>query len=169
MDDILQANDLLSMGDEETEWLYYVGLGDGGYAQYVSYQPKIHFDEDEPEEGRPIPLDSIDDYDFSGERLHAYRWDETSQTLIFDNARYAELIAEQDKEQTRTLIIELTAQLRQSDSVVLEALEELLSATTLTGFLSALVTAAKNIHETILARNDIRERIEKLKEDVALK
>lgn len=155
----------------EAKWIYCLTIGIDGYIVSLGYQPEISIEEsseDEPLDDY-IVLDSIDDYDFSGERLHAYRWDSETETLIFDSARYAELMVQQNKEHIQSQIMELTQTLRQTDSVILEALEELLSATTLTGFLSTLINAAKNVHETIIARADIREQIEKLKEDVTLK
>ena len=109
-------------------------------------------------EGMP----SIDsgDYDFSGCRLSAYRWN--GKALVLDEDRLAELEQEEQEQEKETEIWELTRLLRESDSVVLEALESILSATTLTALLSALVSAAKSIKATLTERNNIRERIRDL-------
>ena len=152
---------LIPIPPEDEPYHYYLQSDDNDYLVTIGYQPEST--------GIGPYLDTVDDYDFSGERLHAYQWDSETETLIFDSARYAELMAQQNKEHIQSQIMELTQTLRQTDSVILEALEELLSATTLTGFLSTLINAAKNVHETIIARADIREQIEKLKEDVTLK
>ena len=45
---------------------------------------------------------------------------------------------------------------------VLEALEALFSATTLTGFLAALIGGAKKLKDVLTARTAIREKIKKL-------
>ena len=110
-----------------------------------------------------IPLPDPTLYDFTGERLHAYRWDEERQELIFDEDKYTELLAEQARRLAEIQIIEMQQALRQTDNIILEALEKLFSATTLTGFLQVLLSAGREIRETLTARNEIREEIEKLR------
>ena len=137
---------------EEEPRHYYLYTDDDGYLTTVGYQAESI--------GCGPYMDSIDDYDFDGERLHAYRWD--GEKLIFDAERFAELEAARAKEAAAETIMELTAQLRRSDSVVLEALEGLFGATTLTGLLAGLVNAAGSIRETLAERTVIRSKIAEL-------
>lgn len=132
---------------------YCVSVDEDGYVRSVGWVL------DAIEGG--IMLDSLDGYDFTGERLHAYRWD--GEKLAFDEDRWSELAKEQVAAEMLEKISELTARLRETDGVVLEALEGLLSATTITGFLAALVSAARSIRETLAERTDLRTRIEALK------
>lgn len=81
-------------------------------------------------------------------------------SLIHDTALAAEAEQQAAAEQARAL----TAELRETDAAVLEALEDLLSCTTLDGFLAAMLSAAGALKETLAARRDLRERIEEIKE-----
>ena len=132
---------------------YYLNLDENGYLLSIAVMP-------EGDGGGPS-VESIEDLDLRGCRIGAYHWDGTA--LVFDAERYAALAAEEAAERTGEQITELTMQLRQTDSVVLEALENLLSATTLTGFLTALIEAARGIRNTLAERADIRAQIEQLK------
>lgn len=73
--------------------------------------------------------------------------------------RDANLVAEALRQEVSRQIDELTAQLRATDTTVLEALEGLLSCTTLEGFLSAVLTAAGSLKETMDARAALRAEI----------
>lgn len=59
----------------------------------------------------------------------------------------------------------LTAELRGTDASVLEALEGLLTATTPTDFIVALMAAADKLKDTLTDRAKLRERIEALKKE----
>lgn len=128
---------------------YYLNLDAGGYLLSVSTAPM-----DAPS------IESLDGLDLSGSRINAYRWD--GESLVLDGARLAELEAQEAAEAVRERVFELTARLRASDSVVLEALEGLLTATTATGFIAALISAAKSIRATLAERTSLREQIREL-------
>lgn len=131
---------------------YYLQCDDDGYLLTVGYQPEST--------GAGPYLDSLEDFDFEGERLHAYRL--SGRDLIFDPERFAALEAARAGDAAAERIMELTAQLRRSDSVVLEALEELFGAATLTALLAGLVRAAGSIRETLAERTVIRSQIAEL-------
>lgn len=131
---------------------FYLYTDDDGYLTTVGYQPESI--------GAGPYLDSIEDFDFDGERLHAYRL--SGEDLTFDPERFAALEAARAGDAAAERIMELTAQLRRSDSVVLEALEELFGAATLTAFLAGLVRAAGSIRETLAERTVIRSQIAEL-------
>ena len=150
---VMEENEL-----ELEQWKHYVYLDDAGYVMLASFEP-----ESELSELMRAELDDPSIYDFTGERLHAYRWDEERQELIFDEDKYTELLAEQARGAAEIQIIEMQQALRQTDNIILEALEKLFSATTLTGFLQVLLSAGREIRETLTARNEIREEIEKLR------
>lgn len=76
---------------------------------------------------------------------------ETEDILRFVPFTDAEIVARR--------IAELTAQLRATDGEVLDALEGLLSCTTLEGFLSAMLAAAGSLKETLDARAALRAEI----------
>lgn len=132
--------------DEQTK--YYLGLDENNYLTYISTV------------GTGPYIESIDGYDFSGYRLQAHKWD--GETLTFDPARYAELAQHEAQEQAQEQIRALTSRLHQTDDVVLEALEGLMSATTMTGFIAALVSAAKDAKAVLAERNHIRQKIQEL-------
>lgn len=64
-----------------------------------------------------------------------------------------------DAEMAAHHIADLTAQLRATDTTVLEALEGLLGCTTLDGFLAAMLTVAGVLKETLDARAALRAEI----------
>ena len=135
---------------------YYFSIDEDGYLLSVAVLPEGT--------GSGPSAESVEGLDLSGRRIGAYRWD--GAALVFDAARYAVLAAEDAEESAGEQIMELTARLRRTDSVVLEALENLFSATTLTGFLAALIESARGIRETLTERADIRARIAELKGDI---
>lgn len=139
--------------------MIYLDVDDSGYLRSVFTR---QVSEDEPELNLPH-IDSLDGYDFSGNRIFAYRWD--GKKLVLDDDKLAELMREEADEQNQWIIADLTEQLRQSDSIVLEALEGLFSATTATGFITSLIAAARNIRSVLAERSDLRQRIQALRGD----
>lgn len=133
---------------------YYLSIDDNGYLQSVfSSESEIEAPH----------IESLDGYDFSGNRIGAYRWD--GDKLVIDENRLKELDGEEQQSENDQAILDLTDRLRNSDSVVLEALEGLFEANTITGFISALINAAKDIKSTLSERNELRERIRELRGD----
>ena len=132
----------------EEQKKYYLGLDEDNYLTYISSA------------GEGPYIETLDGYDFSGCRLQAHRWD--GETLAFDPERYAVLAQKEAQEAARETIARYRAQLRQTDEIVLEALEGLMSAKTVTGFIAALVEAATTIHTTLAERSGLRERIRDL-------
>lgn len=130
--------------------MYYLNLDKNGYLLSISTV------------GSGISIESLDGLDLSGSHINAYRWD--GEKLVLDGARLAELIQEEEQEAKEETRQELFVELRATDSVVIEALESLFSATTATGMVSALINAAKNIRTTLNERNNIRKRIKDLGE-----
>lgn len=88
--------------------------------------------------------------DTPGRKAAAEYW-ETEEILRFVPFTDAELAAHQ--------IDALTAQLRATDTAVLEAVETMLGCTTLEGLLAAMLTAARNLKETLDARAALRSEI----------
>lgn len=131
--------------------MLYLNLDAEGYLQAVSTVGP---------EGAPC-IDTLDGLDLSGSRIGAYRWD--GAALVLDPVRLAEIEAADRAADIRRQIAALTSELRSTDSVVLEALEGLMTATTATGFIAALITAARAIKTTLAERANIRERIAALK------
>jgi len=128
---------------------YYLNLDTDGYLLSISTI------------GDGPHLDSIEGIDLSGDKINAYRWDGTN--LVLDGGRMADIEQAEAVRAKAEQIAELTAQLRASDSIVLEALEGLMSATTATGFIAALISAARNIRATLTERADIRARLADLR------
>lgn len=90
-------------------------------------------------------------------RAAAEAYWETEDILRFVPYTAAELAARR--------ITELTAELRGTDTNVLEALEGLLAATTPTDFIASLMAAAEKLKDTLAARAALRERIAQIKEE----
>lgn len=76
-----------------------------------------------------------------------------------------DLIAEQSQQTAAWRIADLTAELRGTDTSILEALEGLLTAPTPTDFIAALMAAAETLKDTLADRAKLRERIEDLKKE----
>jgi hypothetical protein len=106
------------------------------------------------------PVENLDGIDLSGARIGAYRWDGAG--LVLDETKLAALLSQKAAEQAQEKIGALQDQLDGTDGAVLEALEALFSATTLTGFLAALIGGAKKLKDVLTARTAIREKIKKL-------
>ena len=139
--------------EEEISVLYFLHLDENGYLLSIY----------ERTEGEGPHLYSLDGYDFSGDRLSAYRWD--GERLIFDAARYAALQSDAEIREKLLQAAKLTLDLKKSDEAVLEAFEGLLTATTITGFMSALMNAGRSLRETLSGRAALREQIARLREE----
>lgn len=133
--------------------MYYLSLDKDGYLLSVSLT------------GDGPAVETLDGLDLSGNRIGAYRWDGDALTL--DTEQLARLEAETRVRDVQERVAQLTAALRETDAVVLEALEGLFTVTTITGFIAALVSAAKSVRATLEDRGRIREQIAELtnKED----
>lgn len=68
--------------------MYYLNINENGYLMFVSTTPMV----DAPE------IESIEEYDFSGVRVNAYRWN--GNELIFDNDRFLELKKRDEERKT---------------------------------------------------------------------
>ena len=138
--------------EEEIPVLYFLNLDENGYLLSIY----------EKTEGEGPYLESLDGYDFSGNRLSAYKWD--GETLVFDAARYAALQSDAEIREKLMQAAKLTLELKKSDDAVLEAFEGLLTATTITGFMTALMNAGRGLRETLTSRAALREQIARLRE-----
>lgn len=128
--------------------MYYLNIDPDGYLLSISTI------------GDGPHIDSIEGIDLCGDKINAYRWD--GSNLVLDGGRMAAIEQAEAARAKAEQIAELMAQLRASDTTVLEALEGLMSATTATGFITSLMTAARNIRATLTERSDLRTRIREL-------
>ena len=139
--------------EEEIPVLHFLHLDEDGYLLSIY----------EKTEGDGPHLDSLDGYDFSGDRLSAYRWD--GEKLVFDNAKYVAAQTDAEIREKLKQAAVLALELKKTDADILEAFESLLSATTITGFMSALMNAGRTLKDTISSRADLREQIARLREE----
>lgn len=100
---------------------------------------------------------------YTADSVPLYRWDggEVVRRAVEDiRAEQAE--RSRMAEHTAQLAA-LTAKLRASDDAVMAVVEGLFSATTATGFIAALIAAAKSIKATLAERTSLREQIAEIK------
>ncbi len=93
------------MGDKAVK--YYLNLDENNYLLSVSSVG-----------GSGAEADiNIDEYDLSGIRINAYKWE--NGTLIFDEAKYAQLEAEQAQTQDAPTLEEKIAELQEQIELLL--------------------------------------------------
>lgn len=92
-----------------------------------------------------------------GDDLSLYRL--VGGELVKDAALAAEKAAQEAARDLAESITALTAQLRSTDSTVLEALEAIFTATSPMELITALASAAEGLKDTLTSRAELREEI----------
>lgn len=131
--------------------MVHLNLDEDGYLLSASYTPT----------GGPW-VASLAGFDLAGHRLRAHRWDGTA--LVLDETRLAELDAAAQADEAAASVAALRQDLETTTAEVVEALEGLLTATTATELLTALLTARDKLGSTLTARADIRAKIKSIEE-----
>lgn len=108
---------------------------------------------------------NLDDYDLSGDRLHAYKLGKNQ--LIFDEKEYQRILSEKQIKQNQAEITELQAKLTETDYIVSRAFEEVMSLTNpltwVADVIKIMIKYSAKYKEVIANRKSWRERIEELR------
>lgn len=129
--------------------MIFCNFGSDGYLLSVSVIPAAGL----------VPLDESELL-LSDNRLSCYKMTESGDVL-FDFEKYAAL--PQNVAELRADLAQLSAQLAATDAEVIEAVEHLFAAESLTGFLEKLVATGAAIRETLTQRAGWRARIAEIK------
>lgn len=108
-------------------------------------------------------VESLAGFDLAGHRLRAHRWD--GKKLVLDKTRLAELDAAKQAAEAEAAAAELQRELEASNEAVLEALEGLLTASTVEDLVKVLHEAKTSMKATLKDREDLRKKIKAHKEE----
>ena len=106
-----------------------------------------------------VELD-LDKYDLTEDRIYAYKLGKNE--LIFDEAKYQEILDEKQKEEDEKEIEQLTEELNATDENMLGFVEDMFSLKNPLTFISDLINLMKKYSMLVTARQRIRERIKEL-------
>lgn len=111
-----------------------------------------------------VELD-LDQYDLSGYRIYAYKLGKNE--LIWDQQRYDQIIAQNQRKADDKEINELQKRLDDTDYIIARAFEEVLALTNpltfVTDVLAIMLKYSKMYRETLALRKVWRARIEELR------
>lgn len=103
----------------------------------------------------------ISKYDFSGLRLYAHKLQ--NNVLVFDDAKYLELVAQKERADKNKQIDVYQKLLDDSDYIMAQTTENLLDCTTLVGFIKVFNEIKSKYKETIANRKEWRKQIQELR------
>ena len=107
---------------------------------------------------------NLDDYDLSEDRIHAYKVGKNE--LIFDEEKYQQILQEKQSVADEKEISELKKRLNETDYIMAEAFEEVLTLsnplTFVSDFIKILVKYSTQYKDTLADRKQWRNRIKEL-------
>lgn len=106
---------------------------------------------------------NLEDYDLTEDRIYAYKLGKNE--LIFDEAKYQEILEQKQKEENEKEIEELTEELNATDENLLGFVEDMFSLKNPLTFISDLINLMKKYSMLVSARQTIRQRIKELQNE----
>lgn len=109
---------------------------------------------------------NLEDYDFSNERLKAYKLD--GNKLIFDESRYAQIQKSNQEKSEKTEILDLEQRLKETDYIISKWGEEIIALdnpiTWISDVIKISVKFVREYKDTLERRKTWRKRIKELRD-----
>lgn len=140
---------------------YYVATDENGYVMLIKRTGTVK---------DYVDLD-LSLYDLSNDRMYAYQLGQNE--LVFDQARYNEILAERQAQADAEEVAELKEYLNETDYVMARTFESIIiaahNADTQTHFIDEMISICESFYtqyaSTINERIDARDRIEELEQE----